>query len=64
MDSILARKVTRHKSEQSYVRYSERGIELKAEQEFYEVHRELPGGEDGMAVDQSEGIELGVKSKG
>lgn len=43
MDSILARKVTRHKSEQSFVRYSDRGVELMAEQEFYEVHGEAPG---------------------
>ena len=58
MDSILARKVTRHKSEQSFVRYSDRGIELKAEQEFYEVHGESPGGEDGIVEEKSESVEL------
>lgn len=37
-------------SEQSFVRYSDCGIELKAEQEFYEVHGEAPGGEDGIEL--------------
>ncbi|WP_261892572.1 hypothetical protein [Acaryochloris marina] len=46
MDSVLAWLITRHASEQSFVRYSDRGIELKAEQEFYEVHGEVPGGGD------------------
>lgn len=56
MDSVLARRITRHASEQSFVRYSDRGIELKAEQEFYEVHGEVPG--DGVATDQPESIQL------
>ncbi|ABW32880.1 tyrosine-type recombinase/integrase [Acaryochloris marina] len=56
MDSVLARRITRHTSEQSFVRYSDRGIELKAEQEFYEVHGEVPG--DGVAADKPESIQI------
>lgn len=43
---------------QSFVRYSDRGIELKAEQEFYEVHGKAPGGESEVTVELSEGIAL------
>ena len=42
VESVLARRITRHASEQSFIRYSDRGIEMKAEQEFYEVHGEVP----------------------
>nr|WP_299486226.1 tyrosine-type recombinase/integrase [Acaryochloris sp. IP29b_bin.137] len=56
MDSVLARRITRHASEQSFVRYSDRGIELKAEQEFYEVHGEAPG--NGEPTEKPESIQL------
>ena len=35
MDSMLARRITRHKSEASYQRYSERGLDRKAEEQFW-----------------------------
>ena len=37
MDSMLARRITRHKSEASYQRYSERGLDLKAEEQFWQL---------------------------
>lgn len=35
MDSMLARRITRHRSEASYQRYSERGLDRKAEEQFW-----------------------------
>ncbi len=37
MDSMLARRITRHRSEASYQRYSERGLDLKAEEQFWQL---------------------------
>ena len=37
MDSMLARRITRHKSEASYQRYSERGLDLKAQEQFWQL---------------------------
>lgn len=37
MDSMLARRITRHKSEASYQRYSERGLDLKAQEQFWRL---------------------------
>jgi integrase/recombinase XerD len=34
MDSVLARKITRHKSEDSYACYGERALEIEAEVQF------------------------------
>ena len=40
MDTMLARQLTRHKSESSFTRYSKRALELQAHQQFYEVFGE------------------------
>jgi len=40
MDTMLARQLTRHKSESSFTRYSNRALELKAHQQFYQVFGE------------------------
>jgi integrase/recombinase XerD len=40
MDTMLARQLTRHKSESSFTRYSKRALELKAHQQFYQVFGE------------------------
>ncbi len=37
MDSMLARRITRHRSEASYQIYSERGLDLKAEEQFWQL---------------------------
>jgi integrase/recombinase XerD len=37
MDSMLARRITRHRSEASYQRYSERGLDLKAQEQFWHL---------------------------
>ncbi|BAU67495.1 phage integrase (plasmid) [Stanieria sp. NIES-3757] len=37
MDSMLARRITRHRSEASYQRYSERGLDIKAQQQFWQL---------------------------
>lgn len=42
MDTMLARQLTRHKSESSFARYSKRALELQAHQKFYEVFGEEP----------------------
>lgn len=40
MDTMLARQLTRHKSESSFARYSKRALELKAQEQFYQVFGE------------------------
>lgn len=40
MDTMLARQLTRHKSESSFARYSKRALELQAHQQFYEMFGE------------------------
>lgn len=40
MDAMLARQLTRHKSESSFSRYSKRALELKVHQQFYQVFGE------------------------
>lgn len=40
MDTMLARQLTRHKSESSFARYSKRALELQAHQQFYQVFGE------------------------
>lgn len=40
MDTMLARQLTRHKSESSFARYSKRALQIKAHQQFYEVHED------------------------
>ena len=37
MDPTLARKLTRHRSESSFQRYSDRALAIQAEQQFYQV---------------------------
>ncbi len=34
---MLARQITRHKSEKSFGRYSKRALEIEAERQFYDV---------------------------
>ncbi|CAA9563110.1 Mobile element protein [uncultured Synechococcales cyanobacterium] len=40
MDTMLARQLTRHKSESSFTRYSKRALELQAHQQFYALFGE------------------------
>ncbi len=40
MDTMLARQLTRHKSESSFARYSKRALELQAHQQFYALFGE------------------------
>lgn len=40
IDTMLARQPTRHKSEASFARYSKRVLELKAQEQFYQVFGE------------------------
>lgn len=40
MDSVLARKLTRHESESSFERYTRRALEIEAENQFYEIFGE------------------------
>jgi integrase/recombinase XerD len=40
MDPMLAMRITRHKSPGSFVRYSDRGLDLRAEEEFLELFGE------------------------
>jgi len=40
IDTMLARELTRHKSESSFTRYSKRALELKVHQQFYQVFGE------------------------
>ncbi len=47
MDTMLARQLTRHKSESSFARYSKRALELQAHQQFYQVF-----GEEGLEGDR------------
>lgn len=37
---MLARELTRHKSESSFARYSKRALKLQAHQQFYELFAE------------------------
>ena len=40
VDPMLARQITRHKSEKSFGRYSKRALEVEAERQFYQVFGE------------------------
>ena len=40
VDPMLARQITRHKSEKSFARYSKRALEVEAERQFYEAFGE------------------------
>jgi len=40
MDTMLARQLTRHKSESSFARYSKRALEIQAQEQFYAVFGE------------------------
>jgi integrase/recombinase XerD len=39
MDLLLARQITRHKSEKSFERYSKRSLQKQAEAQFFEFHK-------------------------
>jgi integrase/recombinase XerD len=41
MDTALARRLTRHRSEASFERYSQRAMDIEAERQFYEVYGEV-----------------------
>ena len=40
VDPMLARQITRHKSEKSFERYSDRALQIEAEKQFYEAFGE------------------------
>jgi hypothetical protein len=40
MDPLLARQITRHKSEKSFERYSKRALQKQAEAQFLQAMRE------------------------
>ncbi|NJK30563.1 MAG: tyrosine-type recombinase/integrase [Acaryochloris sp. RU_4_1] len=63
MNPLLARQITRHKSERSFERYSKRALQMQAEEQFLQLFAdgqagETPGGEDAMVYDRPEVIAL------
>lgn len=49
METMLARQLTRHRSESSFARYSKRALEIQAQEQFYRVFGEE--GADGKGSD-------------
>jgi integrase/recombinase XerD len=43
MDTMLARQLTRHRSESSFARYSKRALEIQAQEQFYAMFGEADG---------------------
>ena len=40
IDPMLARQITRHKSDKSFARYSKQALEVEAERQFYQAFGE------------------------
>ncbi|NJM68696.1 MAG: tyrosine-type recombinase/integrase [Acaryochloris sp. RU_4_1] len=63
MNPLLARQITRHKSEKSFERYSQRALQIQAEEQFLQLFadrqdRETVGDEDTIADEHENAIQL------